>query len=288
MKKPVRIIFPAVLFGLLLTALYFYNNRDKSLARVQYSKRIHIGYPVGAPYAFLKSDKEVAGQSTDLAKYVARRLGAEKIEWRQVEFSELFTELRAGRIDVVAGGPFITPENAAFVNFSEPVFHVKQGLLVPRGNPRRLTSYKNLITTPGLRIAVIADSIELGFLTRAGVPEEQIVAVPDALTGRVAVEAGNADCFAVSSPAVHWMALSGQLGKTEEAQLSEQFQLSPDERQGYGGFAFRKEDVALRDAWNEVLKEFVGSPEYNKMAAEYGFTDAELPGSMTTVEVLKR
>lgn len=269
-------------------AFYFYGNRDVSLSKIQKTKTIKIGYAIEAPYAFLKANNEIGGQSPDIAKYVAQKLGIEKIEWKQTEFSMLFSDLQQGRIDVVAAGTFITPERAEIVNFSEPIFHVKQGLLVLKGNPLKLNSYKNFVEMPEVKIAVISGSVEQEFLQRAGVSDKQIISVPDALTGRVAVEAGNADCLALSSPTVNWMAIKDQLGKTETVQISAQIEDSPPRLLGYGAFAFRKKDVALLNEWNAVLKQFVGTEEHKKIVAEYGFTDSELPGNITTAEVLKK
>lgn len=289
MRKPVKIIIPVLIAAVLsLIFLYFYSNRDVSLSKVQSKKVIRIGYAIEPPYAFLKPNKEVAGQSPDIAKHIAQKLGAEKFEWKQIEFSQIFKELQTGRIDVAAAGTFITPERAESVNFSEPIFHVRQGLLVLKGNPRKLNSYKNFAEMPEVKVAVIAGSVEQQFLRRAGVSDKQIVPVPDALTGRAAVENQNADCLALSSPTVQWMAIKDQLGKTEMAQPFEQFQIPTENRSGYGAFAFRKQDVNLLKAWNAELKKFIGTEEHKKMVAEYGFTDSELPGEVTTAEVLKK
>lgn len=268
-------------------ALYIYNNQDDSLSKIQNTKTIRIGYAVEAPHAFLDQNHEVAGQSPDIAKYIANRLGAEKIEWKQTEFSMLFKELQAERVDVIAAGTFITPERAEFINFSEPIFHVRQGLLVSKGNPYKLTSYKNFLENPDLSIAVISGSVEQHFLRKIGVSENRLVPVPDAATGRAAVENGNADCLALSSPTVNWMTLKHQLGKTEPAQPFEQFEITAENRSGYGAFAFRKEDINLLNAWNAELKKFTKTEEYKKILAAYGFTDSELPENISTAEVLK-
>ncbi|MCD9185581.1 MAG: ectoine/hydroxyectoine ABC transporter substrate-binding protein EhuB [Pyrinomonadaceae bacterium] len=289
LRKPIKTFLPIAVFAVLsVIAFYFYGSRDVSLSKIRKTKTIKIGYAIEAPYAFLKGNNEVGGQSPDIAKYVAQKLGIEKIEWKQTEFSMLFSDLQQGRIDVVAAGTFITPERAEIVNFSEPIFHVNQGLLVLKGNPRKLNSYGNFVEMPEVKVAVISGSVEERFLRRTGVSDKQIISVPDALTGRVAVEAGNADCLALSSPTVNWMAIKDQLGKTETAQISEQVADLPPGFSGYGAFAFRKKDVALLNEWNAVLKQFVGTEEYKKIVAEYGFTDSELPGNITTAEVLKK
>lgn len=70
---------------------------------------IRIGYAIEAPYAFLRADGEVTGESPEVARRVVARLGIPHIEWRLAEFSELISELEDGRIDVIAA-PFAQPD----------------------------------------------------------------------------------------------------------------------------------------------------------------------------------
>ena len=53
---------------------------------------------------------------------------------------------------------------------------------------------------------------------------------------------------------------------------------TPDYAYGYGAFAFRKDDLTLRDAVNQELAEFVGSDEHLALVGPFGFTRDELPG----------
>jgi Bacterial extracellular solute-binding proteins, family 3 len=114
------------------TAIVLRFLRDQSLTRLQQEGTIRIGYAVEAPYAFLKPGGEVTGESPKVAKQIVARPGIRRIEWRQSEFGSLISGLESGRFDVIAAGMFITPERAQRVSFSEPTFHVQQGLLVPK------------------------------------------------------------------------------------------------------------------------------------------------------------
>lgn len=260
--------------------------RDQSLVRLQREGVIRIGYAVEAPYAYLKPGGEVSGEDIEVARLIANRLGIRRIEWRVVAFDDLITELEGGRIDVIAAGMFITPERAERVNFSEPTFHVKQGLLVAAGNPHNLHSYTAIVDNPDLRIAVISGAVEQKMLLDLGAKPNQIVEVPDALTGRVAVESGMVDGLALSALSIRWMALQTQLGMAEMAQPFESHDLPGSQFGGYGGFAFRKSDGQLRDAWNSVQAELIGSPEHLHLIAPFGFSANELPGNVTTQEII--
>jgi polar amino acid transport system substrate-binding protein len=261
---------------------------DRSLTAVQTAGVIRVGYAVEAPHAFVTPGGEITGQSPELAKLVAVKLGIGRIEWRIVEFGALISELEQGRIDVIAAGMFITPERARRVAFSEPIFHVSQGLLVAKGNPLRLASYADAAQKPGVRVAVLSGAVEEDMLRRSGLAPGQIVKVPDALTGRVAVENGVADALALSSPTIAWMTSHGQLGRTEAARPFAQPQAEFTSRAGYGAFVFRKNDRALLSAWNAALKGVLASRGYQEIMESFGFSVDDYPGTASTKEILSR
>lgn len=282
-----RLGFALLAVAALGAAVWAWSRADASLRRLHQRGAIRVGYAVEAPYAFLGADGNVTGESPEVARRVAARLGLGRVEWFQVEFRELIPALEAGRFDVIAAGLFITPERAQRVRFSEPTFRVREALLVARGNPRQLHSYEQVRQHAGVRLAVVAGSVEATMLRQLGLPESQVVAVPDALAGRVAVEAGVTDGLALSSPTVRWMALRDELGRTEVAEPFEQPAAAGPRKLGFGAFAFRKTDHRLHAAWNAALQGFVGSAEHRELIARFGFTEAELPGPARTADILQ-
>jgi len=274
----------------LLAALAFLAVRlapgDDSLSRVSGTNYLGIGYSIEAPFAYLTPGGEVTGHSPELARRIAGRLGIANIRWRVADFGELITELNEHRIDVIAAGMCITPERARLVSFSEPIFHIAQGMLVAAGNPHGLHSYSDAVSQPGAMVAVLSGAVEEALLLRLGLPENRLVRVPDAQTGRTAVESGIAHGLALSSPTIQWLARQDHLGRTEPASPFAQ----PDPRlaghAGHGAFAFRKDDRKLLNAWNAVLADVVRGQEYLDLMTAYGFTREELPGNASTKELL--
>lgn len=260
---------------------------DASLSKIRDSGTIRIGYAVEAPYSFLSEQGEVTGEAPEIAKYVAGKLGINDIQWKLIEFSSLIPELEAGRIDVIAAGMYITNARARQVNFSAPTFHVRQSLLVYKGNPLKITSFHEAMKSDKIKIAVISGAIEESLLRNAGFAEERTVVVPDAMTGRTAVESHVADALALSSPTIKWMLSQDESENTEVID-------DPDAAAykngwlGYGAFAFRKSDRELKKAWDDVLKNFVGSDEHLKMVAKFGFTRDEIPKKIKLEEILYR
>jgi polar amino acid transport system substrate-binding protein len=110
--------------------------------------------------------------------------------------------------------------------------------------------------------------------------------VPDALTGRVAVETGLADALALSTPAIAHMAGRDSLGATEAVTPGEDPGAEDLAPAGYGGVAFRPEDEWLRQAWNRALADYVGGAAHRASLSAFGLTAAALPGGSTTADVL--
>jgi polar amino acid transport system substrate-binding protein len=285
-KKLILAVIVILLVAFLSTLPFFLPFTDQSLEEIQKKKVIRVGYAIEAPYAFVTTNGDVSGESPEVAKRIIAKLDIQNTEWHQMEFSALINSLRSGEIDVIAAGMFITPERARDVSFSEPTFHVQQSLLVLKGNPLGIHSYRQAMNLNNAKIAVISGAVEEKWLHLLGLSEQQVVTVPDALTGRVAVETGVTDGLALSSPTLHWMVLQQQLNKTEVAYPFEQTEINRQQHQGYGAFAFRKEDRQLLEAWNAQLKNFIGSAEHIELISQFGFGIAELPGKTSAQEVI--
>lgn len=276
MSRVRRLLLLSILIaaGGAVLAVYFLLVRDDSLVRVQAAGLIRIGYAVEPPYAFLEADGAVTGEAPEIARRMAQRLRIPRIEWQQYEFGELIDALEASRIDVIAAGMFITPERQRRVAFSTATFQVRPGLLVVRGNPKGITSYRQSATRPELRVAVLAGAVEEQIMNRLGVPERRVLLTPDALTGRKAVESGLADALLLSEPTLRWMARREQLGRT-------QMLISPvvegkDDAYGRTAFAFQLHALQLRDAWDAALAGYLGSAEHVELLARFGL--ARAPG----------
>ena len=255
-------------------------------ARAQGEKVLRAGYAIEAPYAFLGDDGRVTGEAPEIARRIAGRLGFSRIDWVQTRFEALIPELKERRFDIVAAGLFITPERARQVAFSRPTLRARQALLVRAGNPLALHSYEDVVAKQA-RIAVIEGAVEQALLRRLGVPEERLVATPDALVGRAALESGLADGLALSSPTVRWMARRDSLGRTESAAPFRETAPPAGPRLGYAAFAFRLEDRALAKAWDGALAAFIGGAEHRSLASSFGLTGEEIPEPLAAADILK-
>lgn len=280
-----HVVAAVVLLGLAALAASLWQRRDRSLEVVRQAGVLRVGYAVEAPHAFLNASGEVTGLSPELARVIARRMSVERIQWRLAEFGALLAELEEGRVDLVAAGMFITPARARRVAFSEPVFRVRQALLVARGNPLGLHSYQDVQKSQRARVAVLSGSVEQAMLIALGLGERRLVLTPDAQSGVAAVQSGKADGLALSSPTLAWMVANGEAEGMELARPFVQPPTVASGLSGYGAFALRKRDAELLRAWNAAQAEVLAGPEYERLMSAFGFQPEERPGNVTAREV---
>lgn len=260
---------------LLLLAFTFFSvstNSERSLERARHNG-LRIGYAFEPPYSYSDSDGAVKGESPEIAKYISERLGVHCIEWVQTSFDNLITDLESGRFDVIAAGLFVTPERSSRVTFSRPTFRVSTSLLVAIDNPKMLKSVDDIIRQPSVQIAVLSGAVEGPRLRSCGVPNEQLLVVPDAVSGKSAVTSGIADGLALSSPTIRWMVKQDGAKVVEAVERFELPLYGPE----FGAFAFRKVDRSLSEAWDRELQNFLGGEMHARIVAPLGFTEIELP-----------
>ncbi|WGS87336.1 transporter substrate-binding domain-containing protein [Methylomonas sp. UP202] len=261
---------------------------DTSWARISRDGTLRVGTALEAPYVYLDDAGRLTGLEVETVEHIAAELGITRIDWQQTAFDSLIPDLLAGRFDMIAAGLFVTPQRAALLAFSEPTFHVGPTLLVGIGNPHRLNSYADLAAQAELKVAVLHGAVEAELLRACGVADRQIIVVPDALTGRVAVETGLTAALALSQPSVNRMVADQRLGKLE---IAAPFQAPRHNGLGYIGFgamAFRPGDRELLARWNRQLAGFVGGAAHRELLIAFGFGADALPGSTTTAEILGR
>lgn len=257
---------------------------DDSLARLQRGGTLRVGYAVEPPYAWVDGQGRILGEAPELAQRVAQHLGATRIEWVQTEFAALIPGLQQGRFDVVAAGMFITPERARVLRFSRPTLRVAAGWLSQRPGTVTGLDHAAAVAQPHLRIAALAQSVELQRLRDLQLPAARLIEVPDARAGAAAVLAGRADALALSWPTVRHLA-AGAHGRL----LAEPARRPQGDAPGslaYTAFEFRLADAALARAWDAALGPLLGDAEHLALLARLGLGPDDLPDRASAAEVL--
>jgi polar amino acid transport system substrate-binding protein len=273
-RKKVMVSLLALCLGLLIVPLAA--NAEDTLQRAQKQGFIRVGFANEAPFGYATSDGKLTGEAPEIAKEIFKRMGIKEVDGVLTEFGSLIPGLQAGRFDVIAAGMFINPKRCEQVAFSEPTYKLGQSFLVQKGNPKNLHSYDDVVKNPDVKLGVMAGAVEAGYAKDAGVPEKQLLVLPDQGSMLAAVKAGRVDACALTALSIQNMAEKGG----PEVERATPFD-TPTEAIGFGGFAFRKEDASLVKAFNAELVKFIGTEEHLKLIAPFGWTKEELPNKST-------
>ena len=244
---------------------------QSTLEKAKKAGTIKVGYAGEVPWAYLGPDGKLTGSDPEIAKVIFKKLGVNNVDAVLVEWSGLIPGLKAGRFDVIAAGMYIKPERCKEVLFADPHAKVGWGLLVKKGNPKKLHSYADIAKDKTAKVSTMSGSSDLPIMRREGIPEDRILGVPDVAGQIAAVKTGRVD--AASHNPLTVMEMVKMAGA--EFERAAPFKLA-DKDMGYPAFVFRKDDKAFRDEFNKHLKDMITKKEILKVGQPFGFTEAEL------------
>ncbi len=277
MKPHRRLLGAALLFIALLTGLSLWRVHSSAPAGLvgrlhDHNASLRVGYAVEVPYAFVDAQGQVTGEAPEIFRRMARLQGVQKIDWVRMDFASLLPELQLGRIDAIAAGMFVTPERQRLAAFTRPTASVRPALIVRAGELRVPLKpvVADLERASSLRWATVQEAAENGSLFQSGVPPERVTTVPQAERGLRAVAEGQADALAISAVTAWQLVVNHPQWPLEVRTLG-------DAPAGFPAFVFRREDQALRDAFDQALLTFLGSDEHIELVRSFGFTSDELP-----------
>lgn len=284
-----------LLIALSVSALFACGNSEQetanknALERIQSTGVVRVGYANEAPYAYLDNTTgKVTGEAPEILRVIMQRLGVTQVEAVLTEFGSLIPGLKAGRFDVIAAGMYITPTRCREISFSEPTYGIGEAFLVRAGNPLGLHSYKDIANHPEARIGVVAGTVERAYARATGISDTRIAVLPDNPSAVSALQAGRIDVFAGTALTVQDLLTKMRGNELERATPFSDPIIEGKKIRGYGAFGFRKEEQALRVAFNKHLKTFIGSVEHRSLVQPFGFTQAELPGSVSAEKLCGR
>jgi polar amino acid transport system substrate-binding protein len=246
---------------------------------------ITVGIAGEAPYAYLDRG-QLTGEEPEVHKEIWRNLGIADVKAVQVDFDSLIPGLNARRYDVVAAGMFIRPERCQQAAFSDPIYCAPSAFLVPQGNPRAISDFKS-VAASGIKLAVLGGAVEGGYARKSGVPESRIVEVGSPRDGLLQVQQGRVGAFGLTTITLNNLLKSNQGANVE---VTEPFTpvIDGKEQLGCGAAVFRKDDLALRDAFNGELAKLKQSGRLTQIIEPFGFGKETLPpADVTTVKLCR-
>ncbi len=255
------------------------------LAELQDKGTIKIGIANEVPYGYEDESGNVTGEAPEVAKVVLGELGIDNVQATVVDFGALISGLKAGQFDMIAAGMYINADRAQQILFSDPDYCVGEAFAVPEGNPDNLSDFKSVVDNPDVTIAILEGAVEVGYADAAGVPDNQIQLFADVNAQYDALEAGRVD--AVTGTYLTVKQQTDVLNGFETTDSFTPVDENGDEVLGCGGFGFRKENQALRDAFNDKLNELQDNGELVDVITQFGFSkdDVEKAQDLTVEDL---
>lgn len=248
--------------------------------RISDGDTIRLGFAAAPPWAYAGDDGSAKGFVNGIAIDVLKRMGHINIEPVLTDWSSLIPSLKAGRVDIVTGGMYIIKKRCENMDFSDPIGAFGDTFVVPKGNPKNLRTYQDLIDQ-NLTMVAPSGYNTLADAKDAGVPSSNITEVPGATEAFAALRTGRTDAVPINV-----------LEAKHAADLDENFDIS-DPLAFVGrdkqvvGIGFRPEDKAFRAEFNKALKDYMGSDEMMATVTPDEYIRAFLPGNLTTADACK-
>jgi len=250
-----------------------------TLEKIEREGVVRVGYANEAPYAYLDPQKNrLTGEAPEIARILLERMGISRVEGVLTEFGSLIPGLKAGRFDMIAAGMYITPERCREIAFSNPTYKMGEAFIVHAGNPKNLHSYEDVAANPQAKLGLVSGTMEGRYAQAVGIGNGQIAMFPDVPSALSGMRAGRVDAFAGTALTVQDMLTKAKDNGLERAEPFSGPVIDGQVAIGYGAFAFRKEDEALRQRINKELAVFVETPEHLDAVASFGFNRDQLPG----------
>ncbi|MEF0942390.1 ectoine/hydroxyectoine ABC transporter substrate-binding protein EhuB [Rhizobium sp. BR 362] len=242
------------------------------------------GYIRGAsanevPYSYMDESGAAKGIGPDVAAAVVKSMGVKEIDWTVTPFGSLIPGLKAKRFDFVAAEQNILPERCKQVQFTTPNSSYGEGLLVPKGNPKKLHSYEDIKKDPSLKVAIVSGADQLDFFHGLGIPDSQIVMIQANADALSTIQTGRADAYAATELTVAKLVQGGT--NVEQAAPFTDPVIQGKSVRSYGGFDFRPEDKDLYQAFNTALTAFKKTDDYKKILMSYGLSAESVEAART-------
>jgi polar amino acid transport system substrate-binding protein len=217
-----------------------------------------VGSDIPFPPFEFREGGELTGFDVELVEEMASRLNLE-VKWVDTAFDTIFTQLAAGRFDVVASATTITPERDEQIDFTDPYYLAQQALTVNAEETPDIRSVDDLdegdvvaLQTGTTGEAWARENLEPGGVRIRSFPE-----APDTYT---ALEAGSVTGVIFDEPsAISEAEARPALEVVEKIDTGEQY-----------GFGVDPNNQVLLEVLNGVLEEIKDDGTYEEIYGRFG------------------
>jgi polar amino acid transport system substrate-binding protein len=238
-----------------------------------WQEKVVLAYIDEPPFGMPGPNGQARGCDVDLAMTVLRGIGVRSIEMRLATFAELVPGVCAGRWTINAP-LFVTPQRAAAVAFSRPVWALDDGFIVRARNRAQIDGYRS-IAAQGLRLGVVTAQVQRDSALAAGVSIDRIIEFATQHAAIAALLAGQVDAYA--STALGNRHFVRELGNAELTAVDAA--VAPSSRRvspPIGAYSFAHRSAELRERFDQYLATHLGSAAHRERMASFGLCAREI------------
>lgn len=243
--------------------------KDRGYARVAVANEI--------PYGYVDASGHAKGAGPDVVRAVLKKMGIEEIQWTVTNFGSLIPAVKANRVDIVAAEMAILPQRCKAVDYSVSNSTYGEGLMVPKGNPKDIHSYKQLAQNDDLKTAIMSGADQLAMMQALGASTSQLVMVNANTDAIAAVATGRAAAYAATGLTAYNLAK-----KNSKVQVVQDFKdpvIHGEEVRSWGAFVFNESSDKFRKAFDKALKKFKQTDKWAEILHSYGFSKTDTKAS---------
>lgn len=191
------------------------------------------------------------GFEVDMVEYLAAGLGIDQdhIEWVEVTSANREQLLNQGKVDIVVATLTVTEKRLELIDFAGPYLHIAQDLIVPKDNPKSITSPED---PEGTKVCSTLGGT-VSSITRELYPDARLIEFDNSAKCIDAIKTGSVDAFATQGPIG-----AGYVSKDAEYIEMLGHPYGPQE----WGIGIKKGNTSLCHYINDHLAEFEESGSY--------------------------
>ncbi|WP_370212359.1 transporter substrate-binding domain-containing protein [Roseovarius sp.] len=276
-QMPINVLKTIIPAGIVLAGSALSAMAGPLMDRIEAGEPIRIGFSNIPIFGYPDESGAPKGFVNDIAIGILNEMGYDNVEATVTDWGGLIPGLKANRYDIVTGGLYILNSRCENISFSEPIATTGDSFLVPAGNPKGLSSYKDVLANEGTVLAMYSGANTVEAARREGLSDAQMMQLPGPTETLAAMKAGRADAAALTSFEAVYLAdqSEGAFETTDPGAL-------PDWTQNWVGIGFRFEDEDFLKEFNAARDRYLGSEDMLAKVKEYGYVEANLPGDTTT------
>lgn len=210
------------------------------------------------PYEFhIKNDKgedEIVGFDVEIAKEIAKDLGAE-LEIKDMLFDSLLNELSSGRVDLVISGLSPKPERAEQIDMSKIYYKAEQAIVTREADKDKYATMESL---EGVKIGVQKSSIQEDLAKE--VPGAKLTSLAKISDIIMQLNSGRVDVAILEGPVAESF-----VKNVKDLVITDANPVTEDEGYVVG---VKKGNQELLDQVNTTLDRLIGDGSIDKFVAE--------------------